>query len=109
MVGQSALSVVATTVESARRPWVPALAVVRWITQPRIVQARWVSPGPVTTAARRAITARIALSCKATRVRVVERLTGQSRDEARPQHLVFMNYPRMWVGLSLSERSLVIF
>ena len=49
MVGQSALSVDDTTVESAGRPWVPALDVVRWITQPRIVQVRWVSPGPVTT------------------------------------------------------------
>ena len=98
-----------TTVESAGRPWVPILDVVRWITQPRIVQARWVSPGPVTTAARRATTAGIALSCKATKVRDVERLAGQSRDEARPQHLVCMSYPRMWMGLSLSKLSLVTF
>ncbi|KAG5373879.1 hypothetical protein IGI04_042805, partial [Brassica rapa subsp. trilocularis] len=50
---------------------------------------------------------RTALSCKATKVRDVGRLAGQFRDEARPPHLVCMSYPRMWMGLGLSKRSML--
>ncbi|KAF2531788.1 hypothetical protein F2Q70_00029801 [Brassica cretica] len=96
-------------VVSAGKPWEPVLVVVRWITLPGTVLVRQVTPGLVTTAARRDTTVGTALRCRVVRVRGVQRQASRSRVGARPHHRVCTSCPKIRMRLSLTRRSLVIF